>query len=111
MHRAAAGLVAVVLHRDRRRARIAVRPPGDGLALDVRPQIHALEVAQLVVRVEVLGGQARTALEPDHLHAGLAELGCENAAGRAHADDDDIGFFGGHVTTSASESWTAIAGR
>jgi hypothetical protein len=111
VHRAAARLVAVILHRDRRRACIAVRPPGDGLALDVRPQILALEVAQLVVRVEVLRREARAALEPDHLHASLAELGRENAARRAHADDDDIGFFGGHVTTSASESWTAIAGR
>jgi hypothetical protein len=48
------------------------------------------------VRVEVLGGETRAALEPDDFHARFAELGRENAAGRAHADDHDIGFFGGH---------------
>jgi hypothetical protein len=30
-------------------------------------------MARLVVRVEVLGGQARSAFGPDHLHAGLAD--------------------------------------
>src|SRR5262245_3941907 len=39
---------------------------------------------------EVLGGEARAALEPDHLHARLAE------PGRAHADDHDIGLFRCH---------------
>jgi hypothetical protein len=96
MHGAAAGLVAVVEHRHRVRARILVRPPGHGLAFDVRTQILALEVAQLVMRVEVLSGQAWAALEPDHLHAGFAEFGRENAARRADPNDDDIGLFGCH---------------
>ena len=78
------------------RARIGVRPPGDRLALRVRAQILPLEVAQLVVRLEVLGLEPRAALEPDDLHAGLAKLGREDAAGRADADDDDIGFFRCH---------------
>src|SRR5262249_39622128 len=93
---AAAGLVAVVLHRDRAGAPIRILPPGDRLALDVRPQLLALEVAQLVVRVEVVGGQAGPALEPDHLHPGLAQLGRQNTAGGSHADNDDIGLFGCH---------------
>src|SRR5262244_1588909 len=93
---AAARLVAVVLHRDRICRRVRIGPPGDGLTLDVRAQILALEIAQFVVRVEVLSSQARPALEADDLHARLAELGCEDAARRAHADDDDVGFFGCH---------------
>ena len=96
MDGAATGLIAVVLHRDRVRARIGARPPGDGLPLDVRAQVLALEIPQLIVRVEVLGGQARTALEPHHLHAGFAELGREDSTCGAHANDGDIGFFGCH---------------
>src|SRR5262244_3721242 len=92
----AARLIAVVLHRDRSRRRVRIGPPGDGLTLDVRAQILALEIAQFVVRVEVLRGQARSALQADDLHARLAELGGEDAACRAHADDDDVGFFGCH---------------
>ena len=42
------------------------------------------------------GRQARTALEADDFHAGFAELGREDPAGRADADDDDIGLFGCH---------------
>ena len=60
------------------------------------PQILALEIAQLVVRLEIRGLEPRAALEPDHFHAGLAELGGEDAAGGADADDHDIGFFGCH---------------
>ena len=96
MHGAAAGLVAVVLRRDRRARRVGVRPPRDRHALGIGPQILALEIAQLVVRLEVRGLQARAALEPDHLHAGLAELGGENPARGADADDDDIGLFRCH---------------
>ena len=75
---AAARLVAVILHRDRVRARIRVRPPGDGLALDVRAQVLPLEVAQFVMRVEVCGRQTRAALQPNDFHARFAELGREN---------------------------------
>src|SRR5262244_1042572 len=92
----AARLIAVVLHGDRSRRCVGIGPPGDGLTLDVRAQILALEIAQFIVRVEVLGGQARPALQADDLHARLAELGCEDTACRAHADDDNIGFFGCH---------------
>src|SRR5262249_19157372 len=92
----AAALVAVVLVRDRLCGHVRIGPPGDGLTLDVRAQILALEIAQFVVRVEVLSGQARPALQADDLHARFAELGCEDAACRAHADDDDVGFFGCH---------------
>ena len=67
-----------------------------GLRLRFGPQILALEIAQFVMRLEVGGLEPRAALEPDHFHAGLAELGGEDAAGRADADDDDIGFFDRH---------------
>src|SRR5215471_20860558 len=93
VHRAAARLIAVALGRDRRRPCARIGAPGDRLTLGIRAQVLALEVAQLVLRREVLGAQARAALEPDHLHAGLAELGRENATGSADADDDDISLF------------------
>ena len=96
MHGAAAGLVAVVLHRDRVGARIRVRPPGDRLALDVGPQVLAREVAQLILWCEVLGRKPRPALEPDHLHAGLAKLSRQHATGCADSDNDDIRFVGRH---------------
>ena len=95
VHGAAARLVAVVLVRGRVGARSCIGPPGDGRALDVGAQVLALEVAQLV-ELEVRGLEARAALEPDHLHAGLAELGRQHAAGGAHADDDHISLFGRH---------------
>src|SRR4029077_17751706 len=110
MHGAAAGLVAVVLRRDRVRGGFRVRPPGDRHALGVGPQILALEIAQFVVRLEVGGFQPRAALEPDHFHAGFAELGRENATGGADADDDHIGFFYRHGL-APSRSWPAPAGR
>ena len=113
MHGAAAGLVAVVLHAASGSARaLAFGRQVTGWRFDVRAQILALEVAQLVMRVEVLGLEPRAALEPDHLHAGFAELGRENAARRADADDDDIGFFGCHGSgPPQSRFWTAPAGR
>jgi hypothetical protein len=80
----------------RDRTAIGVRPPGDGLAFRIGPQIKSLEVAQFIVRVEVLGLEARPALEANDFHSRLAELGREDSARRAHAHDDDIGFFGGH---------------
>src|SRR5262249_55158590 len=83
---ATARLIAVALGRDRSGPRARIGAPGDRLTLGIRAQVLALEVAQLVLRREVLGAQARAALEPDHLHAGLTELGRENAAGSADAD-------------------------
>jgi len=111
MDGAAAGLIAVILHRERRSAGIGVGPPGDGLAFDVGSQILALEIAQLVVRLEVLRGETRAALEPDHLHAGLAELGGEDAARSANADDHNIGFLDCHGVTPSRFFWPATAGR
>src|SRR5262249_26297612 len=99
--RAAAGLIAVAQRRQRPCAGIGVRPPGDRLALDVRAQILALKVPQLVLRAEIRGLEAWAALEPNDLHAGFAELGREDAAGRAHADDDDIGLAGCHGSSPA----------
>ena len=63
MYRATAGLVAVILNWNRQRAHVGIGPPGNGLTLDVGAQILALEVAQLVMRIEILRGQARAALE------------------------------------------------
>ena len=94
--RAAACLIAVIQHRERIRARLRVRPPGDGLALRVRAQILPLEIAQFVLRLEIRGGEARAALQADHFHARFAKLRREYPARRAHADDDDIRFFGCH---------------
>ena len=111
MDGAAAGLVAVALGRDRGRAHIGIPPPGDGLALRVRAQILPLEVAQFIVRVEVLGGETRAALEPDDFHARFAELGREDSAGRAHAHDDDVGFFRCHGFRSPIGTWAACASR
>src|SRR5258705_11499332 len=93
---APAGLVAVALSGDRGRTRPGVGPPGDRLTLRVRTQVLALEVAQLVLRRKILGAQPRAALERDHLHAGLAKLGRQNATDGASADDDDIGLFRCH---------------
>ena len=101
MHRAAARLIAVVQHAQRRRARIPIRPPGDRLALRVRARVLALEEAQLVHRLEVRLHMTRPTLECDHTHAGLRELGRENGAGSPYADDDDIGSLGRHLTHSA----------
>src|SRR6516164_9682293 len=104
MHRATARLVAVALRRNRRSARICVGAPGDGLALGMRTQILALEVTQFVLRAEILGREARAALEPDHAHSHFAQLGREDAAGRADADDHDISFFGCHGSRSPLSS-------
>ena len=96
VHGTAARLVAVIENRERIRARLRVRPPGDRLALRVRAQVLSLEVAQFIERAEVRSGQARPALQPNNLHACFAQLGRENPPCGAHTDDDDIGFFGGH---------------
>src|SRR5262245_27503109 len=88
--RAAAGLIAIALGRNRCRTRACIGPPRHRLALGVRTQVLALEVAQLVLRGEVLGAPAWAALETDHLHAGLAKLGRENATSGADADNDNI---------------------
>ena len=80
MHGAAPGLVAVVLPHNGDRAAIGVRPPGDGLAFRIGPQIELLEVAQFIMWVEVLGLEARPALEANDFHSRLAELGRENPA-------------------------------
>jgi hypothetical protein len=96
MDRAAARLIAVVLHRERVGARIGVRPPGNGLALDIRAQVLPLEVAQFVVCGEIRGRKTRTTLQADDFHASLAELGCEDSPGRTDADDDDISLFDCH---------------
>src|SRR5579864_388770 len=96
MHGAAAGLVAVVLRWYRMRRRVGVRPPGHRHALRIRPQILTLEIAQLVMRLEVGGLEPRPALEPDHLDAGFAQLGGHDAARCADADDDYIGLLRCH---------------
>src|SRR5580704_17437897 len=96
MHGAAAGLVAVVLPRHWIGARIGVGPPGDRLALGVWAQVEPLEITQLVMRIEVRCLEARAALQADHLHAGLAELGRDNAAYGAGANDDDVSLLGCH---------------
>jgi hypothetical protein len=93
---AATGLIAIVLNRDGGGPRILVGSPGNGLAFDVRPQILPLEVAQLIMRVEILSGQSRTALEANHFHSGFAELGRKNAASGTNPDDDDISLFDCH---------------
>src|SRR4051812_1727980 len=97
----AAGLIAVVLRRDRSRARIRIWPPGDRLTLSVRPRVLPLEIAQFV-KLEIRRLETRAALKPDHLHAGLAKFGSQNASGCAHANNHDIGFFGGHGSTLSS---------
>src|SRR5262249_62134135 len=99
----------LVLYRDRNSLCICNWASLDGLALDVRTQILALEIAKFIVRVKVLSGKARPALEADDLHARLAEFGCEDTACRAHADDDNIGFFGCHGShLPVSRPWPAV---
>ena len=93
---AASRLIAIVLDGDGCGPRIAVGSPGNGLALDVGAQILPLEITQLIVRIKVLRGEPRTALEPDHFHSRFAELGRKNTARCAHADNDDIGLFRCH---------------
>ena len=96
MYAAAARLIAVVQHRQRIGARIGIGPPGNGLALDIGAQILPLEEAQFIVCGEVLGRKTRTPLQADDFHARLAELGGEDAACRADADDDDVSLFDCH---------------
>ena len=96
VHRAAARLIAVIQDGHRVRAHAGIWPPGNWLALPVRAKLLPLEIAQLVVRVEVRSGKARAALEANDFHSRFAEFGRENSADRAHADNDDIRFFGGH---------------
>ena len=66
------------------------------MRLGIGAQVLALEIAQLVMRLEIGGLQLRPAFEPDDFHAGFAEFGRENAAGGADADDHNIGFLGCH---------------
>src|SRR6266481_4607603 len=96
MHGTATGLIAVALAGDGPCAHIRIRPPGHRLPLGIGAQILALKIAQLVLRAEILGRKPRAALEPNDLHASLAELGRENAARRAHPDNDDVGSLGCH---------------
>src|SRR5262249_31246690 len=63
--RAAAGWVAVILPRHRKGESVRAGPPGDRLALHVRTQVEPLEVAELIVRIEILRGQPRTTLQSD----------------------------------------------
>src|SRR5579859_7387721 len=93
MYGATAGLVAVVEYRHRVVRRVCVWAPRYGLAFNVRAQVLAFEVAQLIVWFEICCFQPRTALETDHLHASLRELSGKNATSRAHADDHNICFF------------------
>src|ERR1700677_3188657 len=99
MHRAATGLVAGVLYGKPGGARIRVRAPCHRLAFGVGSQILTLKVAQFVER-KIRGLEARATLQADNLHAGLAELGPDNAADRAHTDDDHIRLFDCHVRSS-----------
>ena len=48
------------------------------------------------MRLEVGSFEPWAAFQPNHFHAGLAELGRENTARRADADDHHIGFFYRH---------------
>src|SRR5262245_39570591 len=96
MHGAAARLVAVALRGDRRRTRFGVGTPGDGLAAHVRTEVLTLEVAQLVLRGEVPRRKPRAAFEPNDLETGFCELGCEDTACCADADDDDVCLFRCH---------------
>ena len=97
MHRATACLVAVVQNGHWIRARIGIRPPGDGLALGIRPQLLPLKIAQFVMRAEIRRLKSRAALQANHFHARLAKFGREYSASRANSNDDDVRFFGGHV--------------
>jgi hypothetical protein len=99
--RSASCSVAIGLCRKRRRPGVCIRPPGDGLPLDIRSQILALEVAQLILRAEVGSGQPWPALKGNDLHPRLAELGREDPAGCAGADNHHIGFFGCHGSAPA----------
>ena len=78
------------------RGRVCVGAPRHRHALRVGPQILPLEEAQLIVRLEIGCLQPRPALEPDHFDAGFAELGGEDTAGGADADDHHIGFLRCH---------------
>src|ERR1700730_3490995 len=93
---AASRLIAIVLDRDGCGPRIAVGSPGNGLAFDIGAQILPLEITQLIVRIKVLCGESRTALDPDHFHSRFAELGRKNTAGCTNADNDNIGLFSCH---------------
>src|SRR5207253_10406625 len=87
VHGAAAGLVSVAERSQRRRPHVRIGAPSHWLPLDVRAQILALGIAQLILRREVPGREARAAFEPDDLYSGLAQLGRENASSRADAID------------------------
>ena len=76
--------------------RIRIRPPRDRHPLWIGPQILALKVAKLVVRLEIGRLKTRAAFEPDDLDAGFAQLGREDTARSANADDHNIGFLDGH---------------
>jgi hypothetical protein len=110
MNRAAPRLRAIVQRLQRDRARVRVGAPRDRLAFPIRAKVLALEIAEFVMRLEILRLEARTAFEADDPHARFAELRRKNAAGAAYADDDDIGFFDCHLTSSAQALWLAPAG-
>src|SRR5689334_11209317 len=100
MYRTAARLVPVIQHAERRRACICIRPPSHGLALRIRTRVLTLEEAQLVHCPEVGLDVTRSAFECDDAHARARELGRDDGAGGAYADNDDIGLFGRHLRCS-----------
>src|SRR5262249_12350331 len=91
--------VAVVLRGNPPRPFVPFRPPRHWLPFHIWPQVLPLEIAQLV-KLEIRGLQPWTTLQPDHLEAGLAELGRHDAADSAHSDDDHISLFGCHGSCS-----------
>src|SRR6266567_2491638 len=64
----------------------------------------ALQIARLAGHAELIFGAVVIGLQ-----IRIAELGRKDAAGAADADDDDIGSFRGHVTSSAQALWLAPA--
>src|SRR3954447_10798372 len=98
MNGAAAGLVAVTQHPVDARTRVGIRAPRYWVMVGQRSQIEALEVAQLIVRLEIRSLQARAAFEADHFHPNFCELGGDDAPRRAGADDNNVCFFGCHET-------------
>src|SRR5690242_292794 len=106
----AAGLIAVVENRHGMCGSIRVWPPSHRLALDIRPQILALEIAQFVMWLEVRRFQSRAALETDDLHARLGEFGGKNATGSSDTYDHQICFFGCH-SSALLTLWPVPEGR
>src|SRR5258708_7551986 len=93
---ASACLIAVIQYAHRVRSHAGMGPPGDGLALPVWAKLLPLEVTQFIMRIEIRGAKARAALQANDFHSRFAKLGREDSPDRAHANNDDICFFGCH---------------